>query len=58
MARRKLTIEEQLKGVRAAIRSQRTPPQLKRGLEKRREHLERAIARQTSSLVQRSSRNA
>ena len=35
MARRKLTLEEQLKGVRAAVRSKRTPPQLREGLRKR-----------------------
>jgi signal transduction histidine kinase len=35
MARRKLTLEEQLKGVRAAVRSKRTPPQLRDGLRKR-----------------------
>lgn len=35
MARRKLTLEEQLKGIRAAVRSKRTPPQLRDGLRKR-----------------------
>lgn len=35
MARRKLTLEEQLRGVRAAVRSKRTPPQLREGLRKR-----------------------
>jgi hypothetical protein len=35
MARRKLSFEEQLKGVRAAARSKRTPPQLRDGLRKR-----------------------
>jgi hypothetical protein len=35
MARRKLTLEEQLKGIRAAVRSKRTPPQLREGLRKR-----------------------
>lgn len=44
MARRKLTLGEQLKGVRAALRSRRTPPQLKEGLRKRAEALERQIA--------------
>jgi len=34
MARRRLTFEEQLKGVRAAIRSNKTPPQLRAGLRK------------------------
>ena len=43
MARRKLTLMEQLKGVRAALRSRRTPPQLKEGLRKRAEALERQI---------------
>jgi hypothetical protein len=35
MARRKLTLQEQLKGLRAAVRSKRTPPQLREGLRKR-----------------------
>jgi hypothetical protein len=35
MARRKLTLVEQLKGVRAAVRSKRTPPQLREGLRRR-----------------------
>jgi hypothetical protein len=35
MARRRLTFEEQLKGIRAAIRSKRTPVQLKDGLRRR-----------------------
>ena len=35
MARRKLTLEEQLKGIRAAVRSKRTPPQLRKGLRER-----------------------
>ena len=39
MARRKLTVEEQLKGVRAALRSRRTPPQLRDGLARRAEWL-------------------
>lgn len=34
MARRRLTFEEQLKGVRAAIRSNKAPPQLREGLRK------------------------
>jgi hypothetical protein len=39
MARRKLTVEQQLKGVRTALRSARTPPQLKEGLRKREKEL-------------------
>ena len=39
MAHRKLTTEEQLKGVRAALKSPRTPPQLKEGLRKREQSL-------------------
>jgi hypothetical protein len=35
MARRKLTLKEQLKGVRAALKSKRTPPQFREGLRKR-----------------------
>jgi hypothetical protein len=43
MGRRKLTLADQLKGVRAAIRSRRTPPQLKEGLRNRRETLRKQI---------------
>ena len=43
MARRKLSLQEQLKGVLAAIRSKRTPPQLRQGLERRRDSLEKLI---------------
>jgi len=39
MSRRKLSLEQQLKGVRAAIRSERTPPQLRDGLRRRAEWL-------------------
>jgi len=43
MARRKLTVAEQLKGVRAALRSKRTPPQLRQGLQERAKWLGRQI---------------
>jgi hypothetical protein len=43
MARRKLTLKEQLKGVRAALRSKRTPLQLREGLGKRAEWLSKMI---------------
>jgi hypothetical protein len=43
MVHRKLTLSEQLKGVRAALRSPRTPPQLKEGLRRRAEVLEKQI---------------
>jgi hypothetical protein len=43
MARRKLSIEDQLKGIRAALRSPRTPTQLKSGLIKRRKALEQML---------------
>lgn len=43
MARRKLSLKAQLKGVRAAIRSKRTPPQLRDGLRKRAEWLAKQI---------------
>ena len=49
MARRKLTLEAQLKGVRAAIRSPRTPPQLRDGLRRRAEVLEGLIEGQAQS---------
>ena len=43
MARRKLSLAEQLKGVRAALRSPRTPSQLREGLRKRAEELRRKL---------------
>jgi hypothetical protein len=43
MARRKLTLRDQIKGVRAAIKSRRTPPQLVAGLKKREEWLKKRI---------------
>ncbi len=45
MARRRLTLEEQLKGIRAAISSKRTPPQLREGLRKRAKWLKAEIRR-------------
>ncbi len=46
MARRKLTLKEQLRGIKAAIRSPRTPPQLRDGLRRRAEFLEKEIRKQ------------
>lgn len=43
MAKHKLNANEQLKGVRAALRSPRTPPQLRNGLQRRAAELERLI---------------
>jgi hypothetical protein len=43
MARRKMTLEAQLKGVRAALRSRKTPKQLRDGLRKREAQLERLL---------------
>jgi hypothetical protein len=43
MARRKLTLKQQLKGIRAALKSKRTPPQLRDGLRKRAEWLYKKI---------------
>jgi hypothetical protein len=45
MARRKLTPEQQLKGVRAAIRSKRTPVQLREGLRRRADWLAKQIGK-------------
>jgi hypothetical protein len=45
MARSKLTLEQQLKGVRAALASPRTPPQLKPGLRRRAEEIKRMLRR-------------
>ena len=49
MARRKLTLEDQLKGVKAALRSRRTPPQLRDGLRRRARHLEKTLGREQGS---------
>lgn len=43
MARHQLTLQEQLRGIRAAIRSKRTPPQLRDGLRKREQWLQEKI---------------
>ena len=45
MAHHKLSPEQQLKGVQAALRSPRTPPQLKDGLRRREQVLLKAIER-------------
>lgn len=45
MVHRKLTLEEQLRGVRAAILSPKTPIQLKQGLRKRAKELTRRLGR-------------
>src|SRR5436190_23725254 len=49
MARHRLTVEEQRKGVERALESPRTPPQLKKGLRKREEQL--GMGRRDSSGV-------
>jgi len=45
MARRKLSLEQQLKGVKAAINSRKTPPQLREGLRRREVWLKDQIGR-------------
>jgi len=45
MARRKLSLEQQLKGVKAAINSRKTPPQLREGLRRREAWLKDQIGR-------------
>jgi len=57
MAHRKLTAEEQLKGVRAALKSPRTPPQLKEGLRKREQSLLGTLGRSASGKRKRSKRS-
>jgi len=57
MAHRKLTAEEQLKGVRAALKSPRTPPQLKEGLRKREQSLLGTLGRSTNGKRKRSKRS-
>jgi hypothetical protein len=44
MPRHKLTPEEQKRGVESALKSPRTPPQLKKGLERRKQQLESGSA--------------
>ena len=41
----RLSLEDQLKGVRGALRSRKTPPQLRDGLRKREAQLERKMGR-------------
>jgi hypothetical protein len=45
MARRTLSLEDQLRGVTAALRSRRTPRQLREGLQKRKETLEKVLGK-------------
>lgn len=49
MARYKLSLESQLKGIKAAIRSKRTPMQLLEGLRKREEWLREQIGKSRKS---------
>jgi hypothetical protein len=42
----RLSLHDQLKGVRAALRSDQTPPQLKAGLRKRAAQLEKVVKRE------------
>ncbi len=51
MARRKLTIEEQLRGVEKAAASPRTPPQLKEGLRGRADQLRRHLDTEVNGKV-------
>lgn len=48
MARRGLSLEQQLKGVRAALNSSRTPKHLKKGLKKREKELRKKIKKNGS----------
>jgi hypothetical protein len=48
MAHRRLSVEQQLKGVRAALNSRRTPKHLKRGLKKREKKLRKRIKKNDS----------
>ena len=45
MARHKLSLKEQLRGVEHALRSRRTPKQFREGLRKRKKQLERALGK-------------
>jgi len=48
VAHRQLTLKQQLKGVNAALKSPRTPSQLKKGLEKRAKQLRKQIKKKPS----------
>ncbi len=43
MARNKLSLKDQLRGVKAALKSKRTPPQFRDGLQKRKADLQRQL---------------
>ena len=47
MARHELSLEEQLEGVRAALRSHHTPPQLREGLRRREAQLEEQLRKRS-----------
>jgi antiphage defense system Thoeris ThsB-like protein len=47
MARHELSVEEQLEGVRAALRSSQTPPQLREGLRRREAQLEEQLTKRS-----------
>lgn len=47
MARHELSLEEQLEGVRNALRSRQTPPQLREGLRRREAQLEEQLRKQS-----------
>jgi hypothetical protein len=49
MARNKLSLEQQLKGVKAAINSKKTPPQLRDGLRRREAWLRDQISTEPKS---------
>ena len=57
MARHRLTKEEQMRGVERALESQRTPPQLKKGLRKREAQLNAGNS-QSSSVDEQPSRSS
>ena len=44
MARSKLSLECQLQGIRSALASARTPPQLQEGLRRRAEEIEKQLS--------------
>jgi len=47
MARHELSVEEQLEGVRAALRSRQTPPQLREGLRRREAQLQEQLRKRS-----------
>ena len=57
MPRHVLTVEEQLRGLRRAIASPRTPPHLRKSLERRQKELAGILERRQRQALERKSRS-